>query len=158
MPFVPTVLVAEDDPVFRRLLEFTLEKCGMNVVVASDGMLAYERFLEGGIDLLVTDHQMPRASGIELLENILANESIPSPRSILCTAKGLELDTDALMQQFGLLAIMHKPFSPRKLSELLQSEAATLSAEIIPTEPSDSPQVSRPGFPFGGISGGHASV
>lgn len=132
MPDLPTVLIAEDDPVFRRLLQFTLAKCALNVVVASDGMLAYQRFLEGGVDFLVTDHQMPRASGIELLESILANEAIPSPKSILCTAKGLELDTDELTQRFGLLAIMHKPFSPRKLSELIQSQMTTSESAAAP--------------------------
>ncbi len=119
MPQSSTVLIVEDDPVFRRVMNFTIARCGFTVETASDGKSAYHRLCNGGIDFLVTDHQMPICTGLELLEMIEENESLISPPTILCTAKGLELDSQGLQSRFNLVTVMHKPFSPRKLSELI---------------------------------------
>lgn len=121
-----TVLIAEDDPVFRRLLQFTIERCGFKVVAVADGELAWARLQERGIDLLITDQQMPHCTGIDLLLRI-ANHSIADsdasplvPACILCTAKGLEMDRERVREQFNLLAVMGKPFSPKQLSRLVE--------------------------------------
>ncbi|MGB7328495.1 MAG: response regulator [Rubripirellula sp.] len=131
----PTVLIAEDDPVFRRVLGFTISRAGNNVETASDGLAAYERLCQGGIDFIVTDHQMPVCSGLEMLDRIKANPSIGPIPTILCTAKGFELDSQSLQQQFGLVAIMHKPFSPRLLIELITRNlggSGTLPPDDVP--------------------------
>ncbi|MGB7345691.1 MAG: response regulator [Pirellulaceae bacterium] len=114
-----TVLIVEDDPVFRRVLSFSIAKTGMTVETANHGAAGFDRLMEGGIDFLVTDLQMPLCSGIELLERLQAVEGYTCPSTVLCTAKGLELDSDELIKRFGLLAVMHKPFSPRKLTEVI---------------------------------------
>ncbi len=120
MPKTPTVLIVEDDPVFRRVMKFTIERSGYVVETASDGMQGYKRLCQGGIAFLVTDHQMPVCTGLELLEMLEGDASIDPPPTILCTAKGLELDSQGLQARFQLAAVMHKPFSPRKLSEVIQ--------------------------------------
>jgi CheY-like chemotaxis protein len=114
-----TVLIAEDDPVFRRVMGFSIARSGLTVESVGDGEAAYERLCRGGVDFLVTDHQMPICSGLELLDRLGAHQSLPQPPVILCTAKGLELDSQGLESRYGLVAVMHKPFSPRKLSELI---------------------------------------
>lgn len=116
-----TVLIAEDDPVFRRVMGFSIARSGLTVESVGDGQAAYERLSQGGIHFLVTDHQMPICSGLELLDRMVANKnkSNPWPPVILCTAKGLELDSQALESRYNLVAVMHKPFSPRKLTELI---------------------------------------
>lgn len=119
MTTTPTVLIIEDDPVFRRVLSFTVAKMGLAVETATDGLFGYERLMQGGIDFMVTDHQMPRCGGVELLQRIKDTAGYTRPPAILCTAKGLELDSELLRREFGLVTIMHKPFSPRKLSELI---------------------------------------
>jgi CheY-like chemotaxis protein len=100
-------------------MNFTIARCGFSVETASDGQAAYNRLCQGGIDVLVTDHQMPICSGLELLEMLESNTELTRLPTILCTAKGLELDSQGLQARFGLAAVMHKPFSPRKLSELI---------------------------------------
>lgn len=120
----PTVLIAEDDPVFRRVMSFTVSKAGLTVQAVGDGAAALQRLTETGVDFLVTDHQMPRCSGIELLEQAAASERVTLPPTILCTAKGLELDGPTLRQRFGLVAIMHKPFSPKQLTQLILGHLA----------------------------------
>ncbi|MEO1529625.1 MAG: response regulator [Planctomycetota bacterium] len=115
----PKILIVEDDPVFRRVLEFSISKAGLSIETAVDGEAGFERLMEGGISIMVTDFQMPRCNGLELLQRLQAVEDYQRPPAILCTAKGLELNGDALRAQFNLSGILHKPFSPRKLTELI---------------------------------------
>lgn len=135
----PTVLIVEDDPVFRRVMSFTIARCGFTVETASDGQVAYQRMCQGGIKFLVTDHQMPVCTGLELLELIEQNPDVDLPPTILCTAKGLELDSQGLQSRFGLAAVMHKPFSPRKLSELIIEYLSSGSAPEPPSIPPVAP-------------------
>jgi CheY-like chemotaxis protein len=119
MPTTPTVLIIEDDPVFRRVLSFTVAKSGLAVETCCDGESGYRRLLQGGIDFIVTDFQMPGCGGVELLQRLDDLSDYQRPPAILCTAKGLELDSEKLRVDFRLACIMHKPFSPRKLSEVI---------------------------------------
>jgi CheY-like chemotaxis protein len=145
----PTVLIVEDDPVFRRVMNFTIARCGFSVETASDGLAAYRRLCQGGIGFLVTDHQMPVCSGLELLEMLESTPEVTRPPTILCTAKGLELDSQGLQTRFGLAAVMHKPFSPRKLSELILEIIQTDSA---PPKPPAAPVTLN--HPSGAATGG----
>lgn len=130
MPTAGTVLIIEDDPVFRRVLSFTVSKSGLSVETANDGVAGFERLMQGGIDFIVTDYQMPGCGGVELLQRLDAVADYERPDTILCTAKGLELDTEQLRREFQLVAIMHKPFSPRKLSDLLAEHLLTKPAVV----------------------------
>ena len=124
-PAPTTVLIAEDDPVFRRVMVFSIARQGLTVECVSDGEAAYQRLCLGGISFLVTDHQMPICSGVELLERMAtSNTGIVRPPAILCTAKGLELDSADLQSRYDLVAVMHKPFSPRRLSERIVTHLA----------------------------------
>jgi CheY-like chemotaxis protein len=114
------ILIVEDDPVFRRVLSLTVAKSGLNVETAADGESGLERILQGGIDFLVTDYQMPGFGGLELLRRINDLPDNQRPQAILCTARGLELDRAGLCQQYQLVDVMHKPFSPQQLTETLQ--------------------------------------
>lgn len=119
MQSTPTVLIIEDDPVFRRVLSFTVAKSGLSVKTANDGDQGFEILMNGGIDFIVTDYQMPGCGGVDLLRRLEEVKGYVRPGAILCTAKGLELDGEKLRREFRLTAIMHKPFSPRKLSSML---------------------------------------
>ena len=66
----PTILVAEDEPLLRRILTGLFEEAGYRVVVAATGREALERFAESKPDLVVTDIRMPEMDGIELLERL----------------------------------------------------------------------------------------
>lgn len=119
------LLIAEDDPAFRRVIQFTLERAGWQVIAAPDGMAAAEQLERSSFDCLVTDHQMPRMSGIELIETVRNVMQLNNPEIILCTAKGLELDAQKLQQQYRLAAVLHKPFSPRQLVNVIASQLET---------------------------------
>jgi CheY-like chemotaxis protein len=151
----PTVLIAEDDPVFRRVSCFTVSKCGVQVEAVGDGATALQRLLAGGIDFLVTDHEMPGLSGVEVLEQV-ASSGTAVPPTILCTAKGLELDSQGLTERFDLVAVIHKPFSPRRLNDLIvghlhlgpeRQEAARAKRPQPPSSPAVGPTL--PGSSLG---------
>ena len=122
MPTTPTVLIVEDDPVFRRVMSFAVASFDLRVESAADGQQGFDRLIQGGIDFLVTDLQMPICTGLQLIELLDASDAVQRPPTILCTAKGLELDTVDLIRSKDLVAIMHKPFSPRKLGELVMQQ------------------------------------
>ena len=154
-PNSPVVLIAEDDPVFRRLLQFTIQRAGYHVVVTADGDEAWQRLQKRDIDLLVTDQQMPNCTGIELLLRIAndrANLTASSDQSncsrelvraaILCTAKGLEIDRQRLKEQLKLLEVIGKPFSPKQLAQSITdffSQPDLLSKQAASTQGRTSP-------------------
>ncbi len=118
----PTVLIAEDDPVFRRVISFSIQAAGMNCELASNGLEAISIIERCSIDLIITDHQMPLCSGLELIEYVRSNEHLSSIPIILCTAKGFELNASQLVDSHSLLAVMRKPFSPRQMVGLVAAE------------------------------------
>jgi CheY-like chemotaxis protein len=132
------VLIAEDDPVFRRVIAFSLEASGFLCETASNGLEAMEILRRGNIDLLVTDHQMPLCSGLEMIDKVRSQAVFESLPIVLCTAKGFELNADDLIQKYQLLAVIRKPFSPRQMigivsGHLVCSPAPTCSATVVPT-------------------------
>ncbi len=122
------ILVAEDDPVFRRVIVFTLERHGFVVAAANNGMIAWELAQAHDFDGLVTDHQMPGLTGIELLERLRSTSKFTDKPIVLCTAKGLELDTSFLIERYGLASVLHKPFSPQRLASLLLEQTTPAGA------------------------------
>ena len=60
------ILLAEDDPVLGQLQQSILEAHQHEVVIAEDGEQAQRALVEGGFDILVTDAQMPKITGVEL--------------------------------------------------------------------------------------------
>ena len=67
-----TILIADDEKDVLRLLGARLELCGHTVLLASDGVEAMEvlRGEHDGVDLIITDIQMPRMNGFELGEQV----------------------------------------------------------------------------------------
>jgi DNA-binding response OmpR family regulator len=75
-PLQPRILVAEDEPALRRFNREVLIRSGYRVDAAEDGAIAWQTLNEirntGGYDLLITDNDMPKVSGIELLQKVHA--------------------------------------------------------------------------------------
>ena len=69
------VLVADDAPDVRTLIETILAGDGHDVVTAADGLEALQRFLDDSFDLVCTDFEMPRLNGVELTRAVRANRA-----------------------------------------------------------------------------------
>jgi DNA-binding response OmpR family regulator len=66
------ILVVDDDPAIRRLNTELLTASGYHVDTADDGATAWEAIQQNAYDLLVTDQEMPKLTGVGLLEKLYA--------------------------------------------------------------------------------------
>ena len=73
------ILIADDDMYIREALTEYLRHEGYSVSAAEDGEAAYSILCENAIDLLITDEDMPRLQGLDLLRRIRReNYSLPA--------------------------------------------------------------------------------
>jgi DNA-binding NtrC family response regulator len=131
------ILVVEDDDDMRRALCRCLQREGCTVVEAQDGRQAVEK-LDGGleVDLVVTDLEMPRADGREVLA---AGTRRRIPVVILTGQASVSVAVE-LMQK-GAANFLTKPFSPSTVRGLL--EDAFGKRVITPAAKSDKAVVGR---------------
>ena len=112
------ILVADDEAPIANVVAMKLQNAGLEVIVAMDGLEAYELALAERPDFMITDLQMPGMSGLELCARLVAELDGGIP-TILLTAKGFELEAEAV-RELPVRRIMTKPFSPRELLAQVQ--------------------------------------
>ncbi len=76
-PMAETILVVDDQPGARKVLAAELEDAGFQVVLAADGVEAWQQFRQASPDLVITDMVMPRSDGIDLLNRIRSHSEVP---------------------------------------------------------------------------------
>ena len=84
-----TIVIAEDSPPNRKILEHLLLKLGYNVIACEDGSKAWEELKGQNIENLaavISDIMMPNMDGIELLKNIRGMEAYNELPVLLVTA------------------------------------------------------------------------
>jgi putative two-component system response regulator len=86
LPITGTILVADDQPSNRELLEELLSAQGFKVIAVSDGAAALEELARVQADLVLSDVMMPRMNGFEMCERIKANPDTYLIPVILVTA------------------------------------------------------------------------
>ena len=114
-----TVLVVDDDPTQRRLIQAVLERDGFAVVHAENGDQAIARLTSGGAcDLILLDLVMPGLSGQDTLKEIRAR-SFAQP-VIVVTASG-GIDTVVQAMQAGACDFFIKPASPERITTSIRN-------------------------------------
>ena len=121
------VLVAEDDPHILRLISLWLGREGYEVLEARHGLAALELIQEGGVDVLVSDVNMPGMSGLELVDAVLTTGSVRRG-AIVLTNRWDHGDIRERLSARGV-HVLPKPFSPTGLSALVRS-LASAEAEV----------------------------
>jgi len=124
-----TVLVVDDDPTQRRLLQAVLEKQGHQVKCAEDGEAGLAAVRNGGVDVVMLDMVMPGMDGIETLEAIKARESeLPV---IMLTAHG-GIETVVRAMRAGAVDFFVKPASPERIAVSIRNalKVKDLSGEV----------------------------
>ena len=114
------VLVVDDDPVCRRLLEASLLKRGCEVVTARDGEEAHALAREHKPDVVITDVVMPRLDGFELCRRIKADAELRRTPVILLTALSDSGDVIGALQS-GADGFITKPYDKDFLSACMES-------------------------------------
>jgi len=111
------ILVAEDIVTNRKLLAMLLEKMGFEVIVAEDGQQAVDKALEGPVDLILMDMQMPNVNGYEATK-ILRKKGI-EVQIIAVTAHAMTGD-DKKCLEVGCDDYLSKPIDRNKLIKKLR--------------------------------------
>ena len=127
-----TILIVDDDPVQRRLLEAAIGRSGMNVVTAPGGRPALD-LIEGPrgeqISLMLLDLVMPDMDGLEVLAKL--RSSNPTLPVIVLTAKG-GIDSAVEAMRAGANDFLVKPASPERIAVSIRNQLkiGTLTGEV----------------------------
>ncbi len=109
------ILIADDDPISRRLLEATLSGWGYDVLVTSDGSKAWEAIQQPEAPgLVISDWVMPHMDGLELCRKIRQMERTGYIYFIILTAKGRKEDLIEGLEA-GADDFLIKPFDREEL-------------------------------------------
>ncbi len=117
------ILIIEDDPLYRDLLQRHLSARGYKVEVAEDGVAGGRALLADPPDLIISDIDMPFLDGFELLSLLKAEESTAAIPVILLSGRG---DSDTLVKAggMGVADYMTKPVTRDQLLESVESSLA----------------------------------
>ncbi|KLE34612.1 response regulator transcription factor [Aurantiacibacter luteus] len=109
-----TILVADDEPLMRELLEFRLAQRDYKPVSASDGREALARLEDSAPDAVVLDAMMPVHDGFEVLRRMRASPEHADTPVIMLTARRGENDIVGALE-LGANDYLVKPFMPEEL-------------------------------------------
>ena len=116
------ILIVDDEPFIRTLLEQTLEEFedrGVELYVAGDGKQGWALVQEQQPDMVFLDVMMPKMSGYEVCQRIRQNPALSGTYVILLTAKGQEVDRER-GTEVGANEYVTKPFDPDYVIERAQ--------------------------------------
>lgn len=108
------ILIAEDDELMLKTLEFRLKRDGHEVLLARDGRIALEMIDKYLPDLVLSDIMMPYSSGLEIVGSVKQKYQ-NKIKIIILSGMGQE---NVILEAFRLGAddYITKPFSPNELS------------------------------------------
>jgi two-component system, OmpR family, response regulator len=111
------LLVVDDDPMLRDLLQAYLSENGFTVNAVADGKAMHDSLTVVTPDLIILDIMLPEQDGLTLCRDLRAKSRIPI---LMLTARGDELDR-ILGLEMGADDYLPKPFSPRELLARIKS-------------------------------------
>jgi chemotaxis protein histidine kinase CheA/CheY-like chemotaxis protein len=111
-----TVLIAEDSVATRRMLEKLLLAAGYQVLVCRDGQEALDQIsqYQGRIDLILSDIEMPRVNGFELLEKVRAQPAFKNTPIVMATSRTGDRHRQEA-ERLGATDYLGKPVQPQEL-------------------------------------------
>ncbi len=118
---MPKILIVDDEPHIRALLEQTLEELeddyDVEILIACDGEEGYNSIIEEKPELVFLDIMMPKMNGYDVCRKIKSNPEFENTKIILLTAKGQEIDKKIGLEA-GALKYITKPFDPEEIIEI----------------------------------------
>ena len=114
------ILVVDDFPTMRRIIKNLLKQLGFqHMLEAEDGLNALNLMKEETFDFVVTDWNMPKMTGIELLRNIRSDDNFKVIPVLMVTA---EADKENILEaiQAGVNNYIVKPFTADTLKDKIE--------------------------------------
>ena len=113
-----TIMTVDDSSSVRQMVSFTLKDAGYSVVEAADGKDALQK-LQGPVDMIITDLNMPNMDGIELIKNVRATSGYKFiPIVMLTTESQNEKKQEG--KKAGASGWIVKPFKPPQILSVVQ--------------------------------------
>jgi len=114
----PMVMVVDDSLTVRRVTQRLLVREGYRVVTAKDGLEALERLAEERPMVLLSDIEMPRMDGFDLLRNVRADARLVGLPVVMITSRTAQKHRD-YAEQLGVDHYLGKPYSEDELLGLV---------------------------------------
>ena len=113
-----TVLVVDDSPTMRRMIQRALAAGGYRVVTAADGVDALRRLQDTTVHAILTDINMPRMDGLGFIRAVRQQAGFARTPILALTTEG-EADMKASGKAAGATGWIVKPFDPAQLCETI---------------------------------------
>jgi PAS domain S-box-containing protein len=139
------VLLAEDNPVNRKLAVRLLERRGHNVTIATNGREALNVLAETSFDVILMDVQMPEMDGFEATAAIRRREAVTGQRTpiVAMTAYAMKGDRERCLAA-GMDGYVSKPIRAWDLFEAVEAVGSQASRTFVPTSATASNLLDRP--------------
>ncbi len=116
------VLVVDDSSVMRQIIKNNLKQLGfiqVNLIDAVDGQSALKKLGDEPADLVISDWNMPKMTGIEFLKKVRSDGSLKSVPFLMVTS---EADKEKIMEAVkeGVSQYIVKPFNAKQLEEKIK--------------------------------------
>ena len=117
MDFNMKIMVVDDFATMRRIVKGALKQLGFkNILEAEDGSAALQELKKETVGLIVSDWNMPKMTGLELLKAVRGDETLKGVPFIMVTAEGQKENIVEAVKA-GVSNYVMKPFSPETLKE-----------------------------------------
>ncbi len=119
---IPTILVAEDSVATRRMLEKLLTTVGYQVIVCRDGQEALDKLEQHHevIDLILSDVEMPKVNGFELLQKVRGNSKFKNTPVVMATSRTGDRHKQQAIK-LGATDYLGKPIQPQELLNIVET-------------------------------------
>jgi chemosensory pili system protein ChpA (sensor histidine kinase/response regulator) len=124
---LPLVLVVDDSITVRRVTQRLLKREGYRVALANDGLQALERLQEEKPAVVLSDIEMPRMDGFDLVRNIRADARLRDLPIIMITSRIAEKHREHA-RELGVDHYLGKPYSEDELLALVRGYCAVAVA------------------------------
>jgi len=114
------ILIVDDFSTMRKIIRNILTQLGFkNILEADDGTTALEILKKEKVDLIISDWNMPKMSGLELLKAVRSDENLKDIPFVMVTA---EAQKENILEaiKYKVNQYIVKPFTPETLKEKLE--------------------------------------
>ena len=109
-----TIMTVDDSASIRQMVSFTLKDAGYAVIEAVDGKDALAKLPGAGVNMIITDLNMPNMDGIELIRQVRANAECKFIPIIMLTTES-QTEKKQEGKAAGATGWIVKPFKPEQL-------------------------------------------